>query len=76
MFIRLNNNIVHNSIIISYLVSSSKKTKPYIQVLRETRTTEDTTVFYKFMIQQHIKFLQNQIDAYHTGLKDDLILGK
>ena len=48
----------------------------YIQVLRETRTTEDIAVFYKFMIQQHIKFLQNQIDAYHAGSKDDLILGK
>jgi Fic family protein len=48
----------------------------YIQVLRETRTTEDITVFQKFMIQQHIKFLQNQIDSYHLGAKDDLILGK
>ena len=48
----------------------------YIQVLRETRTTEDIAVFYKFMIQQHIKFFQNQIDAYHAGSKDDLILGK
>ena len=48
----------------------------YIQVLRETRTTEDITVFQKFMIQQHIKFLQNQIDSYNVGAKDDLILGK
>ena len=48
----------------------------YIQVLRETRNTEDISIFNKFMIQQHIKFLQNQIDAFQTGAKDDLILGR
>jgi Fic family protein len=48
----------------------------YIQVLRETRNTGDITVFHKFMIQQHIKFLQNQIDSFQNGAKDDLILGK
>jgi fido (protein-threonine AMPylation protein) len=48
----------------------------YIQVLRETRNTEDISSFHKFMIQQHIKFLQNQIDSFQNGAKDDLILGK